>query len=129
MGWTFDFLDNGILEINVKGVFTIDDFRELIQQMISDNRWKPGLNKLFNGKDLDIKILNTNTLYNIGKIQQEFSEEIGGGKLAILVQDAMDYGTGVSYKNIVDKSVESRVMIFLNYDKAIEWLKTPIDTH
>lgn len=67
-----------------------------------------------------------NTLYNIGKIQQEFAEEIGGGKLAILVQDAMDYGASVSYKNIVDKTIESRLKIFLNYDKAMEWLKTPI---
>ena len=126
MNWKFDFMDNGILEIKVKGTFAIDEFRKLIQEMISDSRWKPGLNKLFNSKDLDVKILHTNTLYNIGKVQQEFEEEIGGGKLALFVQDAMDYGTGVSYKNIVDKEIESRVKIFLNYDKAIEWLKTPI---
>lgn len=47
MGWTFDFLDNGILEINVKGAFTIVDFRELIQQMISDSRWKPEIKQAF----------------------------------------------------------------------------------
>lgn len=125
MEWKFNFRDDGILETKAKGVFTIDDLRALVLQMISDSRWKPGINRLFNCIELDAKTIDINTMFNIGKIQQEFVEELGGGRLAILVKNTIDYGAGISYKDIVNEKIKSKVQIFLNYDKATEWLKNP----
>ena len=125
MEWKFFFRDDGICEIKVKGKFMLHDIRALIRQMISESEWKPGLNKLFDGTGLDDINLDLNDMYNIGKIQQEYEEEIGGGRLAILVKDTVDYGTGLSYKETVDEDIVSRVKIFLKYDQAIEWLLYP----
>ena len=123
MEWKFNFRNDGILEIKANGVFSFIDFKSMVRQMISDKKWKPGLKRLFNCRDLDVKTLDINTMFNIGKIQQEFKEEIGGGKLAILVKNTIDYGTGISYKDIVDNKIGSKVIIFLEFDKALEWLK------
>ena len=123
MEWKFNFGDDGVIETKVKGVFSLNDLKSLIQQMVSDNNWKPGLNRLFDCRDMDAKALDINTMFNIGKIQQEYKEKIGRGKLAILVKNAGDYGAGISYKDIVNDKAGSKVLVFLNYDKALEWLK------
>lgn len=122
MEWRFNFINDGIIEVKTKGVFSLEDFQKMIVQMSSDSRWMPGINRLYDNRELNIKATDINTMYNIGMIQKEFENKIGKGRLALLVKDIADYGSGQLYQNVVNGRIESEVNIFTSYEKAMEWV-------
>ena len=123
MEWEFSFINDGIIKVKTKGDFSLDDFQKMIVQMFSDSRWVPGMNRLYDNRELNIKATDINTMYNIGMIQKVFEEKIGRGRLALLVKDVSDYGSGQLYQNVVNGRIESEVKIFISYDEAMEWVK------
>ena len=123
MEWKFSFINDGIIKVKTKGDFSLDDFQKMIVQMLSYSRWVPGMNRLYDNRELNIKATDINTMYNIGMIQKNFEKKFGRGRLALLVKDFADYDSGRLYQNVVNGRIESEVKIFISYDEAMDWVK------
>ena len=123
MEWTSNFRDDGILEIITSGTFLLNDFIEMCEELLLDERWKPGINCLLDHRKLDLKSVDHSTVFNATNIHREYDEKIGKSKIAVIVRGMGGYGVIRETQGCIGDDVQSEIMPFFDPNEALEWLK------
>lgn len=123
MEWKLNFRDDEILEIRSSGIFSNDDLKKMIEQIVSNPKWKKGMNSIVDFRDVEIKGLKLNDIYKTKDIHAHFSDMVGSGKIAAILNTDLGYGLSRSYEVIANRHVKSRMMTFRDYDNGMEWIQ------
>lgn len=104
------------------GPFSVEDHRAMTREIVSDARWRPGMNALFDHSNLDFGDTGFKEMFEASETHREHDGEIGAGKAAILVSGTSDYGVARSFTNLVSGRVAAEMAVFKNEAEALAWL-------
>jgi hypothetical protein len=124
MKWTIEFLEaEHYIRVNTEGRFNIKDQLRKIEEILSQEYWRPGLNILFDSTKVDFSDSSYEVIWELANYFVKNDELIGNGKVAILVKLVSDFGKGRQFEMLTDEKIEASVGIFLNEKQALRWLE------
>jgi hypothetical protein len=123
MEWKLKFRNDEILEIKSSGTFSVDDFGKLVEEVVSDSRWKPGMNTISDLREVDVKDISKDDIHSVEIVHKQFNDELGNGKIAAILDTDIGFGLGRTYEAISNKNIKSSLMIFRNYEDGMEWIQ------
>jgi hypothetical protein len=127
MDWSLNFLNDEILEIKTSGIFSIDDLTEMIEQVVVDPKWKPGMNIIADFREIDVKGVNVTEIYKVKNLHVQYNDIAGEGKIAIILNSNLAYGFSRIYQAISSTQVKSKIMTFRDYDSGVEWIQGKLE--
>lgn len=123
MSWTVEYVkDRHFVRVVAKGVYNIDDHLRLLEDIVSRDFWKPGMNVLIDDSRLDLHQTTLEELRKAGLKRIELDVLIGGGKTAVLVSSLTDFARARQFELITSGKVSAKIDIFKDEDEAIRWL-------
>ena len=122
MEWKLIFRDDGILEIKSHGRYTIRDFLKMIEQIVMNPKYKPGMDTIADFRDVDVMNVNVNDIYQTKDIHVQFSDMTGTGKIAAIFSSDIGYDLSRSYEEISNMHVKSKMKTFRNFENGLEWI-------
>ena len=128
MEWNLIFRDDEILEMITVGKFSKDDLIKMTLQFLTNQKWKAGTNIIADFRDVDLRHLKINDVFDIKKLHIRLDSMIGDGKVAAIIDSNLSYGFSRAYESISTSYVRSRIMSFRNYDTGIKWIKGNLET-
>ena len=123
MDWQLDFRDDQILEIKTSGIFSLDDTTKMVEQIIENPRWKPGMNIIADFREIDVKGLSVNEIYKAKNLHVQYNDIAGEGKIATILSSNLAYGFSRVYQAISSSQVKSQFMTFRDYSHGIDWIQ------
>ena len=122
MKWTLIFRDDEILEIKAFGSFTNMDLIFMIEQIISDPRWKPGMDAVADFRFVSSYDIKLNDLFLSIKIHKQFENMAGKGRIAVILGDKTSMLLSHAYKIIAFMYMKIKFRSFDDYEAAFKWL-------
>lgn len=122
MEWSLIFRDDGILEIKTSGIFSNDDLRNMIEQILSNPKWEKNMNTIADFREVNIKKIKFKDILTTKSIHAQFSDMVGSGKIAAILNSDLGYGLSRSYEAISCRHTKSRIMTFRDYNNGMKWL-------
>jgi hypothetical protein len=123
MNWTVEQIaDKHFVKVVTWGGFTAADHRLMTADILSQKFWKPGINVLFDHRNLDFGVTNVPLMKEIGSTHIENDARIGSGKAAILMKSVPDFARGRQFEIITEGKISAKLQIFLDEKKALAWL-------
>lgn len=123
MDWNLNFRDDEILEMKTYGIFAFDDLTRMIEQVIVDPKWKPGMNAIADFREVDVRGVNVYEIYEAKNLHIQYNDIAGEGKIAMILGSNLAYGFSRIYQSIAGKDVKSRIMTFREYENGIDWIQ------
>lgn len=124
MNWSFSSIEGqNHLKVSIQGDFTLEDCVKIKEDFLSKDFWKPGLNILYDYRQTNFdNNLTLDDLRDLGIFHESKNELIGSGRMAFLMKSPRDFGLARQYEMITEGKVLSEIRVFLNEEKAIEWV-------
>lgn len=123
MDWTIEhFEQSRLVKITPTGTCSIDENLRMIKNLVSQKFWKPGLNTLFDQRNLDLNGTSIDVMREVSENFKKYEAKIGNGKTAILMKSMADFARGRQFELLTNYEVSASVKIFLNEEEAIRWL-------
>lgn len=123
MEWNIEFEpDADFVRITTQGVFSSRGFREMVTDILSHASWRPGMNTLFDHRNLSFEGVSFATIDAAARNHEQEDSQIGNGKAAILMLPGVSYGTGRQYQELTRDRIQVNLNIFLSEQEALEWL-------
>jgi len=123
MNWTIEYSkQNNFVKITTEGVFTLNDQIKMIEDVISQKFWKPGLNTFIDHRKLEFIKTDISFIKEVSKNHEKFEKQIGNGKMAILMKSLTDYARGRQFELLTGNKVSAQLNIFMDEEKAVNWL-------
>lgn len=125
MYWSVEYVkDCRFVRVVVKGIYNIDDHMGMLEDIVTRDFWKPGMNLLIDDSRLDFRQTNLEQLREAGKKRIKLDARVGGGKTAVLVGSLTDFARVRQYELITSGKVSTKMDVFKDENKAVEWLLT-----
>lgn len=123
MNWTIKYIEKlNFVKIVTEGDFTLSDHLAMVEDIISQKFWKPGMNTLFDHRKLDFNETTIALMKEASENHKRYEVQIGDGKAAILMKSLEDYLRGRQFELLTSHQASARLNVFMDEDKAIEWL-------
>lgn len=123
MTWTVEQAFGGaVVRVRTYGIFNLPDYIRMVDDIITQVYWKPGLDTFFDHRNLDFCETDFMTLWTASSQHKDRDARIGAGRAAILMKHLGDYGVGRMFQNISDDKISVRLKIFTDEGAALEWL-------
>lgn len=110
------------VKVKTSGDFNLADYRRMVENIISQDFWIPGLRVLFDHKKLNFGSTSINEISGVSRTHQMYEKEIGGGKAAILMSSIAGFGRGRQLELITNDKISEKLQVFLDEKEAIDWL-------
>ncbi|MEP6903311.1 MAG: hypothetical protein ABJA66_16405 [Actinomycetota bacterium] len=94
----------------------------MIEDIVSRNFWKKGLDVLFDHRKLDFGFTDVDFMKQASRNHEKNDERIGDGKAAILMKSLADYGRGRQFELLASDNINAKLCIFLDEKAAVDWL-------
>lgn len=127
MDWKLIFREDEILEMKPSGVFSFADLTKMIEKVVVDPKWKPGMNVIADFRDVDVKGVNVKEIYEAKNLHVLYNDIAGEGKIATILSSNLAYGFTRVYQAISSTHVKSKIMPFMDYENGIDWIQGKID--
>lgn len=123
MNWTIHKTpERSFVTVVCENDFNILDHQKMVEDIVSRDFWKPGMDVLFDHRKLQFNSTGYQDMMRASDTHQKYEKEIGDGKAAILMNSLADFGRGRQFELITVDKVSARLAIFLDEQKAIDWL-------
>jgi hypothetical protein len=94
-------------------------------EYLNDERWEPGMNIIIDFRELYFSNFQSDDIDFIKDLVIGSREEMGDGKLAIIISSENDFGLGRMWEIKTDSFVDFGISVFREIDEALEWLERP----
>lgn len=123
MNWTIEYIKNrNFVKIITEGDFTISDHVAMIEDIVSQKFWKPGMDAFFDHRKLEFNETNIEFMKKVSENHRRYEKQIGNGKAVILMKSLEDYLRGRQFELLTSHHASAKVNIFMDEDKALKWL-------
>lgn len=124
MEWIVEYIaDKKIATVRTIGSFTVEDHARMVEDIVSREFWKPGLDVLFDHRELEFGFTNFEIMKRASANHEKNDERIGNGKAAILMKSIVDFGRGRQFELIADDKVSAKLKVFRDEESAVKWLQ------
>ena len=117
---------DAIFEVTTSGDAILQGYYDFTKAVLEHEEWKPGGFILLNHTELNTGPLTIDDVQAIAIISEQYSEQLGTAKVAIVVDRDLDYGMTRMWQGLVESHTTSddSTKIFRNRDEAVAWLKS-----
>lgn len=123
MNWTIEYIEKlNFVKIATEDDFTVSDHLAMIEDIISQKFWKPGMDTFFDNRKLEFNETTIDLMKKVSENHKTYEAQIGNGKAAILMKSLTDYARGRQFELLTSHQVSAKVNIFMDEDKALKWL-------
>lgn len=105
-----------------RGVFSTDDHRRMVEDIVSRDSWQPGRDVLFDHRLLEFGDSGFAAMQRAAENHLAHDICIGDGKAAVLMKSLADYGRGRQFELLTDGRVGAQLQIFRDEAEALRWL-------
>lgn len=110
------------VRVITSGVFSVEGQLNMIEFIISRDFWRPGLDVLFDHRQLDFGTTDVSLMREAGNNHIKNDDKIGDGKAAILMKSLPDFARGRQFELLTESKVTAKMKIFKDEEEAIKWL-------
>lgn len=115
MIWTIKYdAGEGYLKVAPDGIFDAGDYFKMLEGIISQECWKPGMSILFDKRRLNFGKSSYEIMRKACSEHERNDARIGAGRIPLLMKSVTDYGMGRQYEILTDGKVSSSLHIFLD---------------
>lgn len=114
--------DPEIAIVKTRGRGELDGFREYLNALVSDERWRSGMDVLSSHRDLDVKDFAAADIEALVIVHGPFAEAIGPGLCAIVAGSSLKFGLARMFEAHSEGLLPFRVRVFSTEDEARRWL-------
>lgn len=123
MRWTIEYLkEAGFVRVVAEGNFNAPDHLKMLEELISQEFWQPGIAILSDDRLLSFDGVNIEIIRQASINRQKYEPQIGGGKVAIVMNSMTDFTRGRQFQLLTEDEVSAKIRVFLEEQQAIEWL-------
>jgi hypothetical protein len=123
MNWTIEYVeDQQYVRVSLSGKFSPEHHRFMIEDVLARDFWRPGLNVLFDNRNLDFGVTSVEIMRLASQNQIKHNDRIGSGKVALLMKSLSDYARGRQYEILAEGKALTKVRTFRNEKEALRWL-------
>lgn len=123
MNWTIEYIEKlNFVKIATEDDFTVSDHLAMIEDIISQKFWKPGMDAFFDNRKLEFNETTIDLMKKVSENHKRYEAQIGNGKAAILMKSLTDYARGRQFELLTSHQVSAKLNIFMDEDKALKWL-------
>ncbi len=108
---------HGVGEVSRKGI------RDFHYEYLNDKRWEPGMNVIIDFRELSFKKFKPTDIQFIKDLVVGSREQIGNGKMAIIISSVNDFGLARMWEMKTESFVDFSVTVFFTREDALEWIK------
>lgn len=129
MKWNLNFLKNEkILLVIVTEQFSIEEQKQMFEEIASFKGWSAEIPILFNNRALLMKNIDGSIIRQSVIVVRDFFSKFPGSKIAGLVNNDVNFGLGRQFEIYSDIEGEIPFRLFKDESLAIEWLlKADVD--
>ena len=113
---------DGFFEVKTFGDAEVEKFREVLESLVTHEKWKPGTPFLINHTDLNSAPLTSDDMMKIAGINAQYSAKIGKSKCAHLLARDLEFGMARMWEVFVQDKWDVSACSFRSRDDAIAWL-------
>jgi hypothetical protein len=130
MNWEYNFvIGRNLLIVRAMGKFSVASFEKMIIDIISEERWSPGMNCLVDHSALDLSGTLYIELKEAAEIHKKYDSRIGGGRIAVVLGEEKDFDKSKMFVTLLGSDVHAIVKPFRTTDKARQWLAEENGNH
>ena len=123
MKWSIEFTkDKNYITVTLTGNFNASDHRQMIEDILSQNYWKSGMNLLIDSRVVDYSKSTLDVMRQAGANMSKFESQIGSGKAAVLMGTLFEFGKGRQFEILAEDKSPANIRIFLDESQAVQWL-------
>lgn len=111
-----------VLRVRFTGMFDIDEYRDFYRELVKRDDFKPGMNMIWDVSRLDLKMVNTELVREVGAVSVEFGKLRGHGKTAFVVGSDFQFGAARMFDSIHGDVIPAIFRPFKNLREAEEWI-------
>lgn len=127
MSWTIEWdAELDVVRVVLTGTFSLDGFRDMTTDVLSQPFWRPGTDALFDYRDCIVNQHFTD-VFSVASDHALRSAEIGDGKVALVLGSKSSYGNARQYQSLAEGLADSQIRPFLELNEAEAWLRGDID--
>ena len=99
-----------------------EQFGDLLDAMLTHDKWKPGTPWLHDHSDLNAGPLTVDGIQKIAQLCADRRTTIGGGRCAIVVARDLEFGLARMWGVYVENKWDAVAAVFRSREEAIAWL-------
>jgi hypothetical protein len=111
----------GIAYIKMSGSLQKKEILEALDQAVSDERYRSGMNRLWDFRDSDLSALDSAAIAELAQYPMKFPGGINDVKVALLVGRKLEYGLTRMFE-AYSTDLPFTVKVFYTLDEAEAWL-------
>jgi len=120
---TFD-ADSDFAVVRTRGLASAEGFTAYLRALVSDPRWRPGMDVLSDHSELDAGHLAARDIEGLVSIHLPFAEAIGHGLCAVVAGSSLKFGLARMFEAHAEKQLPFRLRVFATAEEAYSWLGT-----
>ena len=102
--------------------FSLDDQADFLIAIFAGDYWQPGLNVLFDYRDLDVSNLSEGDLAAVRVMFQSARKRLESSKMALLCNSDELFEVGKHFGEMLAEKMDTRLVVFRDENAAIAWL-------
>jgi len=113
---------NGFFEVKTFGDAEVGKFRDILEALVTHEKWKSGTALLINHTELNSASLTTDDMRTIVNFNAQYSGQVGKSKCAHLVARDIEFGMVRMWEGWAENKWDVSEKLFKSRDEAIAWL-------
>jgi hypothetical protein len=123
MDWIAEYIkEKQFATVKTIGEFTVEDHARMVEDIVSQDFWEPGLDVLFDHRNLHFGFTTVEIMKRASANHERNDERIGDGKAAILMKSVVDFGRGRQFELVAADRVSAKLKVFMDEQEAVDWL-------
>lgn len=123
MFWTIQYVkERNFVRVMVGGIYNVDDHMRMLEDLVTRDFWKPGMNCLLNESNITYHGTTLEQLREAGERRIKLDAAIGRSKTAVVMSTLTDYARARQYELITSGKVSAKIEIFKDEAAALKWL-------
>jgi hypothetical protein len=110
-------------EVVGHGKATVEDFKQITQELISHAQFVGGINFLHDYRDIYSGHLTIEEVMIIASMVASHREVLGNGRWALLVNDDLNFGMGRMWEALVSEDLDIDISVYRDESEALAWIK------
>ena len=116
--------DSGFAIVRTCGVASLESFSVYLRALVSDSRWRRGMDVLYDHTALEAGHLTAGDIKALVAIHFPFAHAIGPGRGAIVAGSSLKFGLARMFEAYADGRLPFRPRVFATVEEAVAWLHT-----
>ena len=112
-----------IFTVITEGDGDVEGIIAFLKDIIDHPQWVRGNYILLDHRALKINSITVSGREAVSEYFKSISYRLGNGKIALVMKRDVDYGIARAWEIITQDDVDIEVNVFLEYEKALDWLK------